>query len=84
LLKSGKEKEPDIRPVFMDRELVRLQARLDELTRSGPELAPEQKQEWIRLSTLVETIKHRRELLLSRTGDEYLVAPPNLDTSTAK
>jgi poly-gamma-glutamate capsule biosynthesis protein CapA/YwtB (metallophosphatase superfamily) len=84
LLKSGREKAPDIRPVFMDRELARLQARLDELSRSGTELTPEQRQEWIRVSSLLELLKHRRELLLARTGDEYLVAPPNPDSTTVK
>jgi poly-gamma-glutamate capsule biosynthesis protein CapA/YwtB (metallophosphatase superfamily) len=84
LMKSGKEKEPDIRPVFMDRELARLQARLDELGRSGPDLTPEQKQEWIRVSSLLELLKHRRELLLARTGDEYLVAPPSPDPANVK
>ncbi len=84
LMKSGKEKEPDIRPVFMDRELARLQARLDELGRAGPELTPEQKQEWIRVSSLLELLKHRRELLLARTGDEYLVAPPNPEPAPGK
>lgn len=84
LLKSGREKAPDIRPVFMDRELSRLQSRLDEVGRSSPELTPEQRQEWIRVSSLLELLKHRRELLLARTGDEYLVAPPNLDQATVK
>jgi poly-gamma-glutamate capsule biosynthesis protein CapA/YwtB (metallophosphatase superfamily) len=84
LMKSGKEKDPDIRPVFMDRELARLQARLDELGRSGPDLTPEQKQEWIRVSSLLELLKHRRELLLARTGDDYLVAPPSPDPANVK
>jgi poly-gamma-glutamate capsule biosynthesis protein CapA/YwtB (metallophosphatase superfamily) len=83
-LKSGQEKSPDIRPVFMDRELARLQARLDEMGRSSPEMTPGQKQEWIRASSLLETIKHRRELLLARTGDEYVIAPPNLEPATVK
>jgi poly-gamma-glutamate capsule biosynthesis protein CapA/YwtB (metallophosphatase superfamily) len=84
LLKSGQEKAPDIHPEFMDRELARLQARLDELGRSGPELTSEQKQEWIRVSSRLELLKHRRELLLARTGDEYVAAPPNVEPATAK
>jgi poly-gamma-glutamate synthesis protein (capsule biosynthesis protein) len=83
-LKNGQEKIPDIRPVFMDRELPKLQARLDELSRSPAELSAEQKQEWIRLESGIELLKHRRELLLARTGDEYVVAPPTLDAPAGK
>jgi poly-gamma-glutamate synthesis protein (capsule biosynthesis protein) len=83
-LKNGQEKLPDIRPVFMDRELSKLQARLDELTRSSGELSPEQKQEWIRVSSRLELLKHRRELLLARTGDEFVVAPPNPEPAAGR
>jgi poly-gamma-glutamate synthesis protein (capsule biosynthesis protein) len=83
-IKNGQEKTPDIRPVFMDRELPKLQSRLDELTRLGGDLNPDQKQEWIRLSSRVELLKHRRELLLARTGDEYVVAPPNAEPAAGK
>ena len=76
-LKNGREKTPFIHPQFIDRELPRLQARLDELSRETSPLSTEQKQEWIQLSARVEMLKHRRELLLARTGDEYVVAPPN-------
>jgi hypothetical protein len=76
-LKNGREKTPFIHPVFIDRELPRVQARLDELTRATAPLTPEQKQEWIQVSTELDLLKHRRELLLTRTGDDYVVAPPN-------
>jgi len=76
-LKNGREKTPFIHPLFIDRELPRLQARLDELSREGSPLSAEQKQEWIQLFARVEMLKHRRELLLARTGDDYVVAPPN-------
>jgi len=76
-LKNGREKTPFIHPVFIDRELPRVQARLDELSRVPTPLTPEQKQEWIQVSTEVDLLKHRRELLLTRTGDDYVVAPPN-------
>ncbi len=79
LMKNGQEKAPNIRPVFMDRELPRLQARLDLLSHAEPQLTPEQKQEWIRVSSQLELLKHRRELLLARTGDDYVIAPPNLE-----
>jgi poly-gamma-glutamate synthesis protein (capsule biosynthesis protein) len=76
-LKSGREKTPFIHPIFIDRELPRVQARLDELSRITTPLTPEQKQEWIQVSTELDLLKHRRELLLTRTGDDYVVAPPN-------
>jgi poly-gamma-glutamate synthesis protein (capsule biosynthesis protein) len=76
-LKNGREKTPYIHPLFIDRELPRLQARLDELSRETSPLSAEQKQEWIELFARVEMLKHRRELLLARTGDDYVVAPPN-------
>ena len=76
-LKSGREKTPFIHPIFIDRELPRVQARLDELSRVTAPLTPEQKQEWIQVSTELDLLKHRRELLLTRTGDDYVVAPPN-------
>ena len=75
--KSGREKTPFIHPIFIDRELPRVQARLDELSRVTTPLTPEQKQEWIQVSTELDLLKHRRELLLTRTGDDYVVAPPN-------
>ena len=76
-VKNGREKAPFIHPVFIDRELPRVQARLDELSRATPPLTPEQKQEWIQVSTELDLLKHQRELLLTRTGDDYVVAPPN-------
>ncbi len=76
-LKNGREKTPFIRPVLIDRELPRLETRLDELTRATAPLSPEQRQEWIQVSGQLDLLKHRRELLLARTGDDYVVAPPN-------
>lgn len=83
-LKNGQEKAPDIRPVFMDRELLKLQSRMDELSRLPGELNPEQKQEWISVSSQVDLLKHRRELVLARTGDEYVVPPPALESSAGR
>ena len=61
----------------MDREIPRLQAKLDELEHLA-QLTTVQKQEVIKLSIQLELLKHRRELLLARTGDEYVIAPPSL------
>jgi hypothetical protein len=77
-VRAGHAKTLFIGPLFIDREIPRLQARYDELDRMGPQLSPEQKQEMIQVSTRLQMLKHRRELLLARTGDEYVVAPPNL------
>lgn len=76
-VRTGKAKTLLIRPVLLDREIPRLQARLDDLDHVGPQLSPEQKLEWIEASRQLELLKHRRELLLERTGDDYLIAPPN-------
>ncbi len=93
-----------IRPVFIDREIARLQARFDELTKlaaaalpatappstspvaaspAAPAatplanaLTPEQKQELVEVSSQLQLLQRRRELLLARTGDDYLVPPP--------
>lgn len=76
LVKSGRAKTPFIRPIFIDREIPRLQARFDELDHLGPQLSSEQKQELMQVSRQLELLKHRRELLLERTGDDFVVSPP--------
>src|SRR5262249_57574744 len=64
-LKSGREKSPFIHPEFIDRELLRVQARLEELSRVPPPLPPAQKLEWIQVSTQLDLLKHRRDILLT-------------------
>ncbi|MGA3293953.1 MAG: CapA family protein [Candidatus Acidiferrales bacterium] len=76
-LRNGHARAPSIHPVFFDRKIPRLQARLDEMNQSGAQLSDEQKREFVQVSNQLEMLKHQRELLLGRTGDEYLVAPPN-------
>jgi hypothetical protein len=75
-VRSGRAKLLSIRPVFIDREIARLQAQYDELDHLGPQLSSEQKQEYIQVSNQLQLLKHRRELLLARTGDDFLVSPP--------
>ena len=75
-VRSGKAKTAFIGPVFMDREIPQLQARVDELDRLGDQLSGAQKQELTEVSNRLTTLKHRRELLLARTGDDYVVPPP--------
>lgn len=102
---AGKNKATVIRPVLIDREIPRLQMRVDELNRlvapasrkpatsqpdesaadapkpaAGEEkkLTAEQKKEFVQLTTELKLLTDRRVILLNRTGDEYLTAPPRL------
>ena len=86
-LASGHAKTTIIRPILIDREIPRLQARLDELNKlaaltkpdsSAPPLPAEQKKEFIEVTTRLKLLSDRRALLLARTGDEYLIDPPKL------
>jgi len=77
LVKGGHAHALFIGPVFIDREIPRLQARYDELDHLGPQLSAEQKQELVQVSSRLQMLKHRRELLLLRTGDDFLIPPPN-------
>jgi len=77
--KSGKDKIPLIRPQFIDRLIPPLQARLDALNllgTGGTELTPEQKQEFLQVTQEIASLKHRREIILDRTGDDFVIAPP--------
>jgi poly-gamma-glutamate synthesis protein (capsule biosynthesis protein) len=76
---SGHAKTAQIRPVLIDREIPKLQARLDELTKpSAAELSAEEKKEFVTLTTQLKLLTDRRVQILARTGDEYLTAPPKL------
>jgi poly-gamma-glutamate synthesis protein (capsule biosynthesis protein) len=80
-LASGHAKMPLIQPVLIDREMPRLQAKLDALTPSsqgGAQLNVEQKQEFIDWSNQLKLLDDRRRLLLQRVGDEYVTDPPRL------
>ena len=76
-VRSGQDKAMFIHPVFIDRQIPALQAHLDQLNALGVELSKEQKQEFVEVSNQLELLKHRRELLLDRVGDDYVVGPPN-------
>jgi len=78
LLRSGRASAPFIHPVFMDREIPRLQARIDQLSQPNLQLTEDQKREFVQVSNELQSLKHQRELILTRTGDEFLVAPPPL------
>jgi poly-gamma-glutamate synthesis protein (capsule biosynthesis protein) len=80
-LASGHSKTTIIRPVLIDREMPRLQARLDELTKlstGGAPLTAEQKKEFIEVTSRLKLLDDRRKLLLARTGDEYVTDPPKV------
>ena len=78
---SGHAKSPAIHPVLIDREMPRLQSRLDELNKLNTAATPltaDQKKEFIDLTNQLKLLSDRRALLLARTGDEYVTDPPKL------
>jgi poly-gamma-glutamate synthesis protein (capsule biosynthesis protein) len=83
-LASGKAKTPVIHPILIDREMPRLQSRLDELNKVTTPLTADQKQEFVAVSTQLKLLDDRRRLLLARTGDEYVTDPPKLPKLPAK
>ena len=77
-LASGHSKTTMIRPVLIDREIPRLQARLDDLNKLTTPLTAEQKQEFVEVTKQLKLLDDRRGQLLARTGDEYVTEPPKL------
>jgi poly-gamma-glutamate synthesis protein (capsule biosynthesis protein) len=83
---AGRTKTTIIRPILIDREIPRLQARLDELNKlsAGDASAgatiftAEQKKEFVEVTDRLKLLTDRRALLLARTGDDYLTDPPKL------
>jgi len=86
-LASGRTKTPVIHPVLIDREMPRLQARLDELNKiavankadaSALALTADEKKEFIAVTNQLKVLDDRRQQILARTGDEYVVDPPKV------
>ncbi|MGO9775587.1 MAG: CapA family protein [Terracidiphilus sp.] len=80
-LSRGRAKSPVIHPLLIDREIPRLQARLDELTKLSTPATPltaAQKQEFIDATNRLKLLTDRRALLVARIGDEYITDPPKL------
>ncbi|HUV68934.1 MAG TPA: CapA family protein [Terracidiphilus sp.] len=84
---SGRTKTPVIHPVLIDREMPRLQARLDALNgiadagkanAAAPGLTADEQKEFIAVTTQLKVLADRRQQILARTGDEYLREPPKL------
>jgi poly-gamma-glutamate synthesis protein (capsule biosynthesis protein) len=86
-ISAGKTKTPVIHPVLIDREMPRLQARLDELNKiadqnkanpAAPALTPDEQKEFVEVTSQLKLLDDRRKLLLARTGDDYVTDPPKL------
>ena len=86
-LASGRAKTTVIRPILIDREMPRLQARLDELNKiddahkkdaSQPELSADEQKEFIAVTSQLKLLDDRRQQILARVGDEYVTDPPKL------
>jgi poly-gamma-glutamate capsule biosynthesis protein CapA/YwtB (metallophosphatase superfamily) len=86
---AGRTKTTMIRPILIDREIPRLQVRLDELNKlsAGDASAgatiftAEQKKEFVEVTDLLKLLTDRRALLLARTGDDYVTDPPKVPTA---
>jgi poly-gamma-glutamate capsule biosynthesis protein CapA/YwtB (metallophosphatase superfamily) len=86
-LASGRAKTPVIHPVLIDRAMPRLQARLDALNKiaetgktdaTAPALTADEKKEFIDVTNQLKVLDDRRQQILARTGDEYVVEPPKV------
>jgi poly-gamma-glutamate synthesis protein (capsule biosynthesis protein) len=86
-LASGRTKTPVIHPVLIDREMPKLQARLDVLNKiaeankadpSAQALTADEKKEFIAVTNQLKLLDDRRQQILARTGDEYVTDPPKL------
>jgi hypothetical protein len=86
-LASGRAKTAVIRPILIDREMPKLQARLDELGKiadahkadpTAPALTADQQKEFIEVTSQLKLLDDRRQQIVARTGDEYVTDPPKL------
>jgi poly-gamma-glutamate synthesis protein (capsule biosynthesis protein) len=74
-------KTPVIRPVLMDREIPTLEARIAALNETantlGAQVTAAQKQELAAATSRLKLLEDRRRVLLARTGNTFLTAPPS-------
>jgi poly-gamma-glutamate synthesis protein (capsule biosynthesis protein) len=79
---AGREKKQVIKPVLIDREIPPLEARLDALSKKaaqpGAELTADEKKEFTETTKRLKLLTDRRAQILSRVGDDYLMAPPKV------
>ena len=83
-IQRGIEKLPFIHPVLLDRVIAPLAAEVEALEKKGPEMTPEEKQRYVELTARLKSYQHQRELILGRTGDEYVVDPPKVAPATIR
>lgn len=78
-LAAGKTKTPVIGPVLIDRVLPELQAKVDALSKEAPDaMSAEEKRQFIDATNELKLLTDRREQILARTGDEFVVEPPKV------
>jgi poly-gamma-glutamate synthesis protein (capsule biosynthesis protein) len=80
---AGREKKTVIKPVLIDREIPPAQTRLDELNKAAQGsagLADDQKNEFIEVTKRLKLLTDRRAKILARVGDDYVMAPPKLQS----
>ena len=75
-IQRGRDHDPFIHPVLLDRLIAPLTTQTDALEKKGTDLTSQEKQKYIESSTELKALQHQRELILSRTGDEYVLDPP--------
>ncbi len=75
-IQRGKDSAPFIHPVLIDRAIAPLAAQVEALEKKGTELTAEEKQQYIESSSQLKALQHQRELILTRTGDEFVLDPP--------
>jgi len=75
--------------VLIDRAIPKLQAELDSLNKivdankvdaAAPTLTPDQKKEFVAVTSELKVLTDRREKILARAGDEYVTQPPKVQS----
>ncbi len=84
-VQRGREKEPFIHTVLIDRVIPPAAAEVASLdqqnaakAKEGTALTPAEKAQYIEATNRLKLYQHQRELILARTGDEYFADPPPL------
>ncbi len=83
-LQRGRDKQPFIHPVLIDRAMAPLAEQIKTWDSRGSELTPQEKQAYKDAAVRLATYQHQRELILARTGDEYVLEAPKIPAPTPK
>lgn len=83
LTKGKKPAPPVIRPLLLDRELARVREKVAALQALPQPLPAERNAELLELLKRVTLLERRRELLVARLGDDYLIPTPPPAPATA-